>query len=177
MKTILVRVSENMPSIVFLTAFRLGQDVIIAALSGMLVSWLVLFVFYRKGLAFDPIVLGINVNFASLAPFITLLYLVGLGELAQIIVKYAGPTVLLYILLTGAVFVWGLKRDIVREKTEDPAATWRRSYLFVGLCGLACVWSFVFAGAQFLSVGLPIMALFLSRGFMGGRSDPMAAAK
>ncbi|MDG2230371.1 MAG: hypothetical protein P8K82_01705 [Paracoccaceae bacterium] len=50
MKTILVRVSENMPSIVFLTAFRLGQDVIIAALSGMLVSWLVLFVFTVKDL-------------------------------------------------------------------------------------------------------------------------------
>ena len=177
MKTILVRVSENMPSIVFLTAFRLGQDVIIAALSGMLVSWLVLFVFYRKGLAFDPIVLGIKVNFASLAPFITLFYLVGLGELAQIIVKYAGPTVLLYILLTGAFFVWGLKRDIVREKTGSPAAIWWRSYAFIGLCGIACVWSFAFAGAQFLSVGLPIMALFLSRGFMGGRSDPMPAAK
>lgn len=177
MKLILLRVSENLPSIAFLIALRLGQDIITSALIGMLLSWLVLFVFYRKGLSFDPIVLGINVNFASLAPFITLFYLVGLGELAQIIVKYAGPTVLLYILLTDAVFVWGLKRDIVREKTGGPAATWRRSYVLVGLCGLACVWSFVFAGAQFLSVGLPIMALFLSRGFMGGRSDPMAAAK
>ncbi|MFL2786530.1 MAG: hypothetical protein ACJZ87_08655 [Paracoccaceae bacterium] len=177
MKLILLRVSENLPSIAFLIALRLGQDIITSALIGMLLSWLVLFVFYRKGLSFDPIVLGINVNFASLAPFITLFYLVGLGELAQIIVKYAGPTVLLYILLTDAVFVWGLKRDIVREKTGGPAATWRRSYVLVGLCGLACVWSFVFAGAQFLSVGLPIMGLFLSRGFMGGRSDPMAAAK
>lgn len=177
MKLILLRVSENLPSIAFLIALRLGQDIITSALIGMLLSWLVLFVFYRKGLSFDPIVLGINVNFASLAPFITLFYLVGLGELAQIIVKYAGSTVLLYILLTGAVFVWGLKRDIVREKTGGPAATWRRSYVLVGLCGLACVWSFVFAGAQFLSVGLPIMGLFLSRGFMGGRSDPMAAAK
>ena len=120
MKLILLRVSENLPSIAFLIALRLGQDIITSALIGMLLSWLVLFVFYRKGLSFDPIVLGINVNFASLAPFITLLYLVGLGELARIIVKYAGPTVLLYILilLTGAVFVWGLKRDIVREKLE-----------------------------------------------------------
>ena len=177
MKLILLRVSENLPSIAFLIALRLGQDIITSALIGMLLSWLVLFVFYRKGLSFDPIVLGINVNFASLAPFITLFYLVGLGELAQIIVKYAGPTVLLYILLTDAVFVWGLKRDIVREKTGGPAASWRRSYVLVGLCGLACVWSFVFVGAQFLSVGLPIMGLFLSRGFMGGRSDPMAAAK
>lgn len=120
MKLILLRVSENLPSIAFLIALRLGQDMITSALIGMLLSWLVLFVFYRKGLSFDPIVLGINVNFASLAPFITLLYLVGLGELARIIVKYAGPTVLLYILilLTGAVFVWGLKRDIVREKLE-----------------------------------------------------------
>lgn len=118
MKLILLRVSENLPSIAFLIALRLGQDIITSALIGMLLSWLVLFVFYRKGLSFDPIVLGINVNFASLAPFITLFYLVGLGELAQIIVKYAGPTVLLYILLTDAVFVWGLKRDIVREKLE-----------------------------------------------------------
>ena len=177
MKTILLRISENLPSIAFLIALRFGQDVIIAALVGMLVSWLVLFVFYHKALAFDPIVLGINLNFASLAPLITLFYLLGLGELAKIIVKYAGPTVLLYILLTCAVLVWGLKRDIVREKTGGTAAIWRRSYAFIGLCALAFVWSFVFAGAQFVSVGLPIMGLFLSRGFMGGRPDPMAAAK
>ena len=177
MKPILLRVSENLPSITFLIALRLRQDMIIAALIGMLVSWLVLFVFYRKELSFDPIVLGINLNFASLVPFVTLFYWVGLGELAKIIVKYAGPTVLLYILLTGAVFVWGLKRDIVREKTGGPAAIWRRSYALVGLCGLACIWSFVFAGDQFVSVGLPIMALFLSRGFMGGWLDPMTATK
>ena len=176
MKSVLLHVSENLPSIAFLIALRLDQDMITSALIGMLLSWLVLFVFYHKGLSFDPIVMGINLNFASLAPFITLFYWVGLGELAQIIVKYAGPTVMLYILLTGAVFVWGLKRDIVREKTGSPAAIWRRSYVLIGLCTLASVWSFVFVGAQFLSVGLPIMGLFLSRGFLGGRSDPMPAA-
>ena len=159
---------ENTATILFFALWRSGLPLDQAAWVAAIAASCVLGSLRWSRQAPDTILLGINLHFALTAPVIQIIYSIGATGLAGTLITYAGFAVPVFILLTGIWLRTRTHSGPLGRNALGTASQKRRSVLLLLWTALACVWSYSFLGNQILSVGLPVLSIFLMRRVLSG---------
>ena len=159
-------VAENLPSILFIALWKAGAGLEIAGWTGCLSAALVLLLFGYLGWKPDTILLGININFALTAPVIVGLFAAGHAELARWCLAYAGTGAVATVLATGVVLTLASRRGFIGLEDGPQPVRQRYSVLLLALTAGAVVWSALQSGDHWMSIVLPLVAIFAARRFL-----------
>lgn len=163
-------VLEGLPSIVFLALWR-GEmvDPAAAGWTGSALAAAVLIGFSLRRVAFNPVLLGINLHLLVITPLIVGLFRAGQPELARTLLDTAQAGVLVAVFLVGGALTAFAARGFIGVDGL-PAATRRRySLLLLAVAAAAVPWSVANAGSTLLAVGVPLIALFGLRRYLIAR--------
>ena len=159
---------ENTPTILFFALWRSGLPLDQAAWIAAIAASCVLGWLRWSRQAPDTILLGINLHFALTAPVIQIIYSIGATGLAVTLITHAGFAVPVLILLTGIWLRTRTHSGPLGRNALGTSSQKRRSVLLLLWTAFACVWSYSFLGNQILSVGLPVLSIFLMRRLLSG---------
>lgn len=162
----LIGVLENLPTILFLGIWKTGLGLEAAGWSACLSAAAVLMLFHRLRRPFDPIVLGININFLLTTPVIVGLFAAGQVDLARAGVHFAASGAVATVFVTGAVVTLLSPRGFLGSDRLPRAVQRRYSTVLLLLAAAAVPWSFAHAGQHWMSIVLPLIVLFAARRFI-----------
>lgn len=163
-KTGLAELLETAPSLVFVLLWRGTGDLEAAGWVGCVLALAVLIGFRVRKIPFDTILLGINIHLAVITPLIVGLYALGASSGARSIEDHSYPAVLITIFLTGCVLTFCTGTGFVGVRGPSR----HRSWILLAASALAVVWGMQVAGGTLVTVGVPVIGLFVLRRVLQG---------
>src|SRR5690242_470490 len=106
-------VSENIPSVVFLTLLRLGVELEAAGWIGAALAAIILVGLPALGSRYNPILLGINVHLLAVTPLIVAVFWWGEPNFGEMLTHYSYQAVLVTIFIVGLVLTLSSKRGFI----------------------------------------------------------------
>jgi hypothetical protein len=159
-REILTDILEGMPSFGLFALWRSGVDAQTAGWVAAGLAACILIGFRARGVRFNPILLGINVHILIITPLIVTLFHFGALEMARTVVAYAHQGVTITIFLTGCALTLASPDGLVGlEGLPRPTAMIYSALLLVASLA-AMAWAFSYPGGGFVSIAVPVMALF-----------------
>ena len=154
---------ENIPSLLFFAFWRAGAELEHAAWTAAIASAFVFTILWFRQYAPDTIMLGINLHFIATPNVIQLVYETGNTQLAYSMIEAAGVAVIGTILIAGIVLTAFTSPGFIGSSVLSRGKMQVRSVMLIFWTSIALAWSVAFMGDQLLSVGLPILSIFLMR--------------
>jgi hypothetical protein len=156
----LTDILESAPSIVFLALWRTGFDMESTGWIGVGLAALVLIAFRHLRIAYNPILLGINVHLIVITPLIVTTYRLGATEFADTLVAYSERGVLVTVFIVGCALAAFSRRGFVGIRDLPTSSRWAYSSVLLALSAAAIFWAFTYTGSTLLAIALPLMVLF-----------------
>ncbi len=157
---------ENAPTLGFLAAWQLTGDLETGGWVGVALAFAVLVGFRVKGIAYHPILLGINVYLLVITPVIKTLFWLGAWDAGQALVEYAQPAVVAAVFVVGSVLTLFSATGFIGIVCETRAKTRRLSAYLLAASAAAVVWAFGYDGSRLITIALPLGSLFALRQFL-----------
>lgn len=166
---LLARLAEGVPSLVFLSLWRLDADIELAGWLGTALAAAVILGMRLAGRPADTILLGINVHIALITPLITLIFMLGAPATAYGVSDYSWAGVIATIGLTGAGLSALSPRGFVGTEAGPRGMRRALSWVLVGLALAGLGWGLLFLDIPALSFAPPVTVLYLVRRYMVAR--------
>ena len=162
---------ESAPSVAFLALWQGQAGLEAAGWTGAALAAAVLVGFRHYRVAYNPILLGINIHLLLATPVIVALFRLGLPDLGRTLVGHAHRGVLVTVFLVGCTLTLLSERGFIGLSGLPVAKREAYSAVLLAASAATIVWSFVFASRSgtLVAIAVPFMALFGLRRFLIAR--------
>jgi hypothetical protein len=172
----LTDVIESAPSVVFVALWQGHMGLQAAGWTGAALAAAVLIGFRRYRVAYNPILLGINIHLLLMTPVIVALFRAGIPDFARMLVGYSQTGVLVTVFLVGCFLSVRSPRGFLGLSGVPAGKRHAYSAVLLAASAATVVWSLVLAAGAgtLVTVGVPLMALFGLRRLMIARWNDRA---